>query len=136
MLRFRRPLQALVLAASSALLFAGCASGPLPTSAHEEHSGLKIDIRPVVGSTWRGTVESAREMPAPRLAELLYERAMRFCRDRRGGMMPLTGSGDGRSAWLEFRCSNPEAVEREYQPIKLHFDDLLEDEKGSRRSRN
>lgn len=136
----RRTFRALMtLAASSVLLLAGCASTPAPSSLHENHSGFKVDIVRVVGSTFRGTIETAREMSAPRLAEELYERSMQFCRARKGGMMPLTGSSDEHKAWLEFRCSNPEYVEREYQPIQLHFDDsILEDDEksGRRRSRN
>ena len=69
----------------------------------------------------------------------VYERAQAFCGERGMGMMPQTGSssaagadGTPAEAWLEFRCSAPEKVDREYQPIKLHFDLEDEDEKKKR----
>lgn len=117
-------------AAAAALLLAGCASvADMPSEEHSNHSGRKMDIVPVVGSIWRATGENPSGQSAPRTADWVYERAQRFCHDRGAGMMPLKGSGDKTKAWLEFRCSAPEKVNVEYQPIKLHFDDLLEDDK-------
>lgn len=114
-------------------LAAGC------TQLKEQHSSFMNrteSITNVVGNVWRIQASWPNTKSAKQLSEHLYDRAQRFCGGDDQGMMPLTGStndgsGDAKrpaTGWLEFRCAHPEKVEREYQGITLHFDELLDED--------
>ena len=107
------------------------------TALKEEHQNVmnrRVDIVNVVGNIWRISGSWPNTQNAKPLTEHLYERAQRFCHDAEKGMMPVTGSSvDGAAdgskpatAWLEFRCENPQKVYREYKGITLHLDEFLE----------
>ena len=132
----KKNLAAVILCAAGALALAGCTSTVQKLDELQKSYERNVKIEPVVGSIWRITAEREKVESPARIAEYAYERAKNFCSDKGLGMLPLTGSSTGAKedgtpakAWLEFRCSNPEKVEREYKGITLHFDDLLEDEK-------
>ncbi len=124
-------------AAAALALCAGCA--PLKEQ-HTSFMNRTESITNVVGSIWRIQASWPNTKSSKDLSEHLYERAQRFCGGDDQGMMPLTGtthdgSGDAKrpaTGWLEFRCANPEKVEREYKGITLHFDDLLDDEESKK----
>ena len=129
----QKSISVLLLALSGAALLSGCAA---VQEEHQNYAGRKFDITPVVGSIWLAKAEWPGQPNVQRLADYVYERAQAFCNERGQGMMPGRGSssaagrdGSPAAAWLEFRCAAPEKVEREYQSIKLHFDELLGDEK-------
>ncbi|WP_295477786.1 hypothetical protein [Sutterella sp.] len=129
----QKPFSVLLLALSGAALLTGCAA---VQEEHQNYAGRKFDITPVVGSVWLAKAEWPGQTSVQRLADYVYERARAFCNERGQGMMPDSGSsepagkdGSPATAWLQFRCAAPLKVDREYQPIKLHFDDLLDDEK-------
>ncbi|MDO5531706.1 hypothetical protein [Sutterella sp.] len=130
-----------ILASILAALVSGCSA---INEQHQSYAGRKVDIVPVVGSIWRISAEWPNFESAPRIADYIYERAQRFCNDKKLGMMPGQGSSraaseDGKPAyaWLEFRCTNPDkTIEREYKPITLHFELEDEEEDGRRRKSN
>ena len=124
-----------LIAAVAALLVlaTGC------SSLKEEHQNImnrRIDVVNVVGNIWRITGSWPNTKSAKALNEYIYERARGFCGENDKGMMPISGSsadgsGDAAkpaTAWLEFRCENPQKVYREYKGITLHLDEFLEDE--------
>lgn len=134
--RFGRPLRTAALIGTAAILLAttGC------TALQEEHQNLmnrRVDVVNVVGNIWRITGSWPNTKSAKALNEYIYDRARYFCGEGDKGMMPISGSstdgsGDAAkpaTAWLEFRCANPEKVQREYKGITLHLDEFLEDEK-------
>ena len=109
------------------------------SSLKEEHQNImnrRIDVVNVVGNIWRITGSWPNTKSAKALNEYIYERARGFCGENDKGMMPISGSsadgsGDAANpatAWLEFRCENPQKVYREYKGITLHLDEFLEDE--------
>ena len=109
------------------------------SSLKEEHQNImnrRIDVVNVVGNIWRITGSWPNTKSAKALNEYFYERARGFCGENDKGMMPISGSsadgsGDAAkpaTAWLEFRCENPQKVYREYKGITLHLDEFLEDE--------
>lgn len=134
--KMRTFLRSALLLSLSAGILSGCAA---VNEEHQNFANRKIDIVPVVGSIWRITASFPGYESSTGIADYIYERAQAFCGERGMGMMPQTGSssaagadGTPAEAWLEFRCSAPEKVDREYQPIKLHFDLEDEDEKKKR----
>lgn len=133
----RTLLRSALLTTLAAGILSGCAA---VNEEHQNYANRKVDIVPVVGSIWRISASFPGYESSTRLADYIYERAQAFCDERGMGMMPQTGSssaagtdGTPATAWLEFRCSAPEKVDREYKPIQLHFD--LEDEDEKKRSR-
>ena len=105
------------------------------SSLKEEHQNI-MNRRIDVGNIWRITGSWPNTKSAKALNEYIYERARGFCGENDKGMMPISGSsadgsGDAAkpaTAWLEFRCENPQKVYREYKGITLHLDEFLEDE--------
>lgn len=129
----RAVLGRLAFAAALAAALAGCQT---IQEEHQNYMNRSVDVVNVVGNTWRISASWPKTQSAKPMTEWIYARAKDFCGEGSLGMMPLQGSSEDGSgddakpatAWLEFRCSNPEKVYQEYKGIKINVDEFLEDD--------